>query len=81
MMLPRVRNVEANDDYTLNIEFTDDSHKIFDVKPYLEIGDFVELKVIEVFKTAKIFMGTVQWDNELDFSPETLYLEAKEVVV
>ncbi len=81
MMLPRVRNVEANDDYTLNLEFTDDSHKIFDVKPYLEIGDFVELKVIEVFKTAKIFMGTVQWDNELDFSPETLYLEAKEVVV
>ena len=80
-MLPRVRNVEANDDYTLNLEFTDDSHKIFDVKPYLEIGDFVELKVIEVFKTAKIFMGTVQWDNELDFSPETLYLEAKEVVV
>ena len=81
MMLPRVRNVEANDDYTLNLEFTDDSHKIFDVKPYLEIGDFVELKVIEVFKTAKIFMGTVQWDKELDFSPETLYLEAKEVVV
>ena len=80
-MLPRVRNVEANDDYTLNLEFTDDSHKIFDVKPYLEIGDFVELKVIEVFKTAKIFMGTVQWDKELDFSPETLYLEAKEVVV
>lgn len=80
-MLPKVRNVEANEDYTLSLEFTDDSHKIFDVKPYLEIGDFVELKVIEVFKTAKIFMGTVQWDNELDFSPETLYLEAKEVVV
>ncbi|MEI6508057.1 MAG: DUF2442 domain-containing protein [Bacteroidota bacterium] len=80
-MLPKVRNVEANEDYTLNLEFTDDSHKIFDVKPYLEIGDFVELKVIDVFKTAKIFMGTVQWDNELDFSPETLYLEAKEIVV
>jgi hypothetical protein len=53
---------------------------MFDVKPYLEIGDFKELKDLSIFNTASVFMGTVQWANELDIAPETLYKESKLLV-
>ncbi|MCF8253592.1 MAG: DUF2442 domain-containing protein [Bacteroidia bacterium] len=80
-MLPKLRQVISNIDYTLSCVFEDGSHKVFDVKPYLDKGDFVELKDIQLFKTAHVFMGTVQWSNELDIAPETLFLESKELVV
>jgi hypothetical protein len=80
-MLPKLRHVISNIDYTLSCVFEDGSHKVFDVKPYLDKGDFVELKDIQLFKTAHVFMGTVQWSNELDIAPETLFLESKELVV
>lgn len=80
-MLPKLTQVISNRDYTLNCVFEDGSHKTFDVKPYLEMGDFIELKDIQLFQTARVFMGTVQWDNELDIAPDTLFIESKELVV
>jgi hypothetical protein len=80
-MSPKLIQVEGNDDFTLNCVFNDGSHRLFDIKPYLEIGDFKELKDIQLFKTAHVFMGTVQWSNELDIAPETLFLESKVLVI
>ena len=50
--------------------------KIFDLKPYLNIGLFAELKDIEIFNSAKVSFDTVMWDNELDIDPEMLYVES-----
>ena len=80
-MLPKLIQVESNIDFTLNCVFDNGSHRLFDVKPYLEMGDFVELNDLQLFKTAHVFMGTVQWLNELDIAPEALYLESKVLVV
>ena len=80
-MNPKVKSVAANNDFTLTLIFEDNSHRLFDVSPYLEIGDFTELKEWSLFKTAHVFMGTVQWDNELDIAPDTLFIESKELVV
>jgi hypothetical protein len=68
--------VKANDDFSLDLRFDDGSVKRFDVKPYLEIGVFQELKNKDYFKRVKVAYGTVQWPNEQDISPETLYLES-----
>ncbi|GAB1447978.1 hypothetical protein MASR2M44_09820 [Bacteroidota bacterium] len=76
-MLPKLIKVESNDDYSLNCLFDDGSYRLFDVSPYLERGDFGELKDLQIFRTAHVFMGTVQWCNELDIAPETLLLESK----
>ncbi len=76
-MNPRVKNVFPNNDYTLTITFTNDEVKIFDVKPYLEIGIFKELKDLSLFKTVKPFLNSIQWMNGQDFCPDTLYLESK----
>ena len=72
----KVVAARANDDFTLDLKFEDDSVRKFDVKPYLEYGIFKELKDKSYFKRVKVAFGTVQWPNEQDISPETLYLES-----
>ena len=72
----KVFSVQANDDYTLDLKFDDGSNRRFDVKPYLEYGIFKELKDRNYFKKVRVAFGTVQWPNDQDIGPETLYLES-----
>jgi hypothetical protein len=72
----KVVAARANDDFSLDIQFDDGSVKRFDVSPYLEYGIFQELKDRDYFKRVKVAFGTVQWPNEQDISPETLYVES-----
>jgi hypothetical protein len=78
-MNPRVKQVVPNKDFTITIAFTNDEIGIFDVKPYLEIGIFKELKDWNLFSTAKPFMGTVQWIHEQDLCPDTIYIESQKI--
>jgi Protein of unknown function (DUF2442) len=72
----KVVAVRANEDFSLDLKFDDGSVRRFDVKPYLEYEIFRELKDKNYFKRVKVAFGTVQWPNEQDISPETLYLES-----
>jgi len=76
MMNPRVTAVKPNPDYTLTITFTNGEKKIFDVKPYLDIGIFRELRDMSLFNSVRPFLGSIQWKNGQDFCPDTLYLES-----
>jgi hypothetical protein len=78
-MNPRVKEVKAIDDYNLEIVFTNNEVKIFDTKPYLNIGIFNELKDNSKFKKVKAFLGSIQWEGGQDLCPDTLYLESKTV--
>jgi len=71
----KVTNVKANDDYTLDLRFSDGSIKRFDIKPYLKYEVFADLKNLSYFKQVKLAFGTVQWPNEQDIAPDTLFLE------
>lgn len=75
----KVVEVKTNDDYSLDLRFHDGSFKRFDVTPYLELGIFRELKDLNYFRRAQIAFGTVQWPNEQDFGPDTLYLDGIEI--
>jgi hypothetical protein len=72
----KVVAVQANDDYSLSLKFSDGSFRRFDVKPYLNLGVFQELKNLNYFKLARVAFGAVQWPNEQDISPDTLYIES-----
>ena len=72
-MNPRVKNVIANDDYTLTITFANEEIKIFDVKPYMDKGIFKELSDLNYFKKVSINLGSINWFNKQDFCPDTLY--------
>ncbi|RKL63754.1 DUF2442 domain-containing protein [Thermoanaerobacteraceae bacterium SP2] len=76
-MLPRVKDVKPNKDYTLTLVFTNGEIGIFDMKPYLNDGVFKELKDWNMFKTVKPFLGSIQWLHEQDLCPDTLYLESE----
>jgi hypothetical protein len=76
-MNPRVKQVQVTNDYVLNLVFTNQEKKQFDVKPYLNFGMFSELKDYSIFRTAKVEFGTVSWSNGLDICPDTLYIESK----
>ena len=76
-MNPRVKKVKPNRDYTLILTFANGETKIFDMKPYLEIGIFRELKDMSLFNSVQPFLGSIQWKNGQDLCPDTLYLESK----
>ena len=75
-MNPRITFVETKENYKLILKFTDKSIREFDMKPYLNYPAFEELKEQSVFKNATVFLGTVQWNDEIDMSPDTLFLES-----
>jgi hypothetical protein len=72
-MNPRVSNVKAGNDYLIKIWFDNGEIMIFDLKPYLNTGRFVELKEKSLFNSVRPFLGSVQWSNGLDLCPDTLY--------
>ena len=73
----KVTAVKANDDFSLDLRFSDGSVKRFNAKPYLDYEVFRELKDLSYFRKVDLAFGTVQWPNEQDISPETLYLEGR----
>jgi Protein of unknown function (DUF2442) len=68
-----VTAVTALKDYKLSLTFKNGEEKVFDMKPYLETGIFKELKDETLFKTVHVSFDTVEWANEADIDPETLY--------
>ena len=78
--MKKVVTATANDDFTLDIRFDDGSLKRFNVLPYLEFPVFRDLKDLNYFKDIRIAFGTVQWRHEQDISPDTLFLEGREII-
>jgi len=75
-MNPRVKDASPGADYTIVLTFLNNEVKVFDMKPYLNIGVFKELKDKSLFNSVKPFLGTIQWKNGQDLCPDTLYLES-----
>ncbi len=71
-----VTEVTPLTEYMLRLKFKNGEEKVFDMKPYLDIGIFKTLKDETIFKTVKVSFDTVEWANEADIDPETLYNES-----
>lgn len=78
-MNPRVTGVKPLDNYRLELLFTNQERRVFDVKPYLSIGVFQELQDRNLFNGIRAFNGSIVWPNDLDLDPDTLYLDSKPV--
>lgn len=76
-MNPRVIEVKPEKDFSLLLTFSNGEKKRFDVKPYLSIGIFKDLKDLSLFNSVKPFLGSIQWANGLDLCPDTLYIESE----
>ena len=73
---PRVISVKPNDDFTLILTFNNGEQRLFDVKPLLSLNVFKPLQNKEVFKSVKVAYGTILWQEEIDYCPDTLYAES-----
>lgn len=79
-MYARVTEVQATDDHKLILRFDNNERRLFDMRPYLGIGRFVELRDINAFKQVGVSFDTVEWQNGLDLHPEFLYAKSGEIL-
>lgn len=78
-MAPDIIQVTVLPNYKLQIQFENGEIKIFDMSPYLQYPAFSDLRHTNLFTRAKVMNGTVVWTEEIDISPDILYLNGKTV--
>jgi len=78
-MNPYVKGIQTLDDYWLEVVFENGERRLFDAKPYLYRGIFVQLQDRALFRAARVVAGSVEWPGGLDLSYDTLYLESRPV--
>ena len=72
----RIINVKHIENYNVYIEFNNGTNGIIDFKNILEedhreiIRDLLNK---ELFRTVKVCLNTLCWDNEADFAPDYLH--------
>ncbi|WP_173003188.1 DUF2442 domain-containing protein [Chitinophaga sp. SYP-B3965] len=76
-MNPRVSTVQFKSPYKLILTFTNNEVKEFDFSSYLDYPVYKALKDETFSSKARVFNGTVIWDENVDFDPDTLYLESE----
>ncbi|MCS5692860.1 DUF2442 domain-containing protein [Cyanobium sp. FGCU-6] len=76
-MTPDVIKVKAHQGTKLELEFADGSIRLFDVKPLLHYPAFSDLRDSSLFMKAHVQNGTVCRNEEIDISPDTLYLRGE----
>lgn len=75
-MNPRPVAVRPLTNYELEIKFSNDEVRVYDLKPILDLGVFKELKDVQYFNQARFDGNTVVWPNEQDICPDTLYIDS-----
>ncbi|MCL2067050.1 MAG: DUF2442 domain-containing protein [Treponema sp.] len=67
---------ELKNDYNIYVEFNNGANGNIDFRKILEEDHreiIKELLNMDIFKTVKVNLNTLCWDNEVDFAPDFLY--------
>jgi len=75
-----INNAEYINEYKVYVEFNDGTSGTIDFKTILEIDHRETIRELldnELFKSVKVNLHTLCWDNEVDFAPEYLYEQVK----
>ncbi|MBL0687521.1 MAG: DUF2442 domain-containing protein [Sulfurospirillum sp.] len=78
-MLLDIIDVKPKDNFLLFLTFENGEKKEFDCKPLFDKKVFKPLREKYFFNKAKVLYGTVVWNDEIDISPETLYIDSKKI--
>jgi hypothetical protein len=76
-MTPDVKTVTPLADFSLIAEFSTGELRRFDMRPYLAYPAFRPLTNESLFMRAHVEHGTVVWTDEIDLSPDTLYIRGE----
>ena len=73
---PRVASAKPTDDYKLLLTFTNGEQRMFDAAPLLDMAIFKPLANISFFQSVRVAYGSVLWAQDIDYCPDTLYMES-----
>lgn len=73
-MTPDVVRVTTSPDYCIVAEFESGETRQLDMRPFLSFPAFEALRDLAFFMKAHVAHGTVVWTDEIDISPDTIYL-------
>ena len=76
-MTPDVITVKVIPDYFIKAEFSNGESRLLDMRPYLNYPAFCALKDDALFLRAHVTNGVVAWNDEIDLSPDLLYLRGE----
>ncbi|MBT3316343.1 DUF2442 domain-containing protein [bacterium] len=68
----KINEIKPNPDFTISVVFDDGSSGVFDVKPYLDLEAFVELKNINAFNQVRNGGYFIEWACGADLSADTI---------
>ena len=78
--LVRINSVRPENDFVVELRFTDGTTRSVDLKPYLHGKIFEAIRNdLTVFQTVKVDQGsgTICWENGADIDPDVLYYGLK----
>lgn len=78
-MNPRVQSVRYLPHFKLDLTFENGERKIFSFQAYLKYPVYQALQNEDFASHPKILFGTVVWNDEVDFDPDTLYIESQKL--
>jgi len=78
-MTPDVTEVKTQANFELVVTFADGACKKFSMLPYLQYPAFSRLNEPGRFAFAHVANGTVQWADDIDISPDTLYIAGQTI--
>ena len=77
---PQLEAVVVQPNYVLLLHYKNGERKLFDVKGYLNLGIFKELRDDHIFRTAHVSFDTIAWGNGADIEPEELYEQSVQAI-
>jgi hypothetical protein len=78
MISPDVHKIVVLDNYKLHLTFKNGEERIFDVKPYIDMGRvFAPLANYSEFRQVSSENGGAEWECGADLSPDTLYIRGE----
>ncbi len=78
--LVRINSVRPENDFVVELRFTDGTTRSVDLKPYLHGKIFETIRNdLTIFQTVKVDTrsGTICWENGADIDPDVLYYGLK----
>ena len=78
-MTPDVTQAQVIQNYELLITFANGEQRCFSMLPYLKYPAYQCLSNPGTFAKAHVSNGTVAWNEEIDISPDTLYISGQTV--
>lgn len=73
MIPPRIKNINALDNFCIEIEYVNGEKKLYNMKKNLKYDCFKNLNNINYFMLAKSADTTIEWPNGEDVDPNDLY--------